>query len=70
MTDGRTVRSDLTYPKGDPENPVTWEEMREKFNTLSAPVIGSQRQREIIAAIDSLEQMDDVRQLASLLSTE
>ena len=69
-TDGRTLRSDLTYPKGDPENPVTWEEMREKFNTLSAPVIGSQRQQEIIAAIDSLEQMDDVRQLASLLSTE
>ena len=69
-SDGRTCRSELTYPKGDPENPVTWDEMREKFNTLSAPVIGSQRQQEIIAAIDSLDQMDDVRQLASLLSTE
>ena len=69
-TDGRTLRSELTYPKGDPENPVTWEEMRDKFNLLSAPVINSQRQQEIIAAIDSLDQMDDVRQLASLLSTE
>ena len=69
-SDGRTMRSELTYPKGDPENPVTWDEMRTKFNLLSAPVISSQRQEEIISAIDSLEQMDDVRQLASLLSTE
>ena len=69
-SNGRTMRSELTYPKGDPENPVTWDEMRTKFNLLSAPVISSQRQNEIISAIDSLEQMDDVRQLASLLSTE
>ena len=69
-SNGRTMRSELTYPKGDPENPVTWDEMRTKFNLLSAPVISSQRQEEIISAIDSLEQMDDVRQLASLLSTE
>ena len=69
-SNGRTMRSELTYPKGDPENPVTWGEMRTKFNLLSAPVISSQRQKEIISAIDSLEQMDDVRQLASLLSTE
>ena len=69
-SNGRTMRSELTYPKGDPENPVTWDEMRTKFNLLSAPVISSQRQKEIISAIDSLEQMDDVRQLASLLSTE
>ena len=69
-SDGRTMRSELTYPKGDPENPVTWDEMRTKFNLLSASVISSQRQKEIISAIDSLEQMDDVRQLASLLSTE
>ena len=69
-SDGRTLRSELTYPKGDPENPVTWEELREKFNTLSAPVISSQRQQEIMSAIESLDQLDDVRQLASLLSTE
>ena len=69
-SNGRTMRSELTYPKGDPENPVTWDEMRTKFKLLSAPVISNQRQKEIISAIDSLEQMNDVRQLASLLSTE
>jgi 2-methylcitrate dehydratase PrpD len=69
-TDGRTLRSELTYPKGDPENPVTWGEMRDKFKLLSTPVINSSRQDKIIAAIDSIDQLDDVRQFASLLSTE
>ena len=68
--DGRTLRSELIYPKGDPENALSWEEMRDKFNTLSAPVIGSQRRQEIMESIDSLDQLDDVRQLATLLSTE
>ena len=69
-TDGRTLRSELEYPKGDPENPVTWDEMKEKFHLLSAPVISPERQKEIIAAVESLDQMSDVRQLAALLSTE
>ncbi|MDA1127638.1 MAG: MmgE/PrpD family protein [Chloroflexi bacterium] len=68
--DGRTLRSELGYPKGDPENPVTWDEMKEKFHLLSSPVISSDRQKEIIAAVESLDQMSDVRQLAALLSTE
>ncbi|HCP23072.1 MAG: MmgE/PrpD family protein [SAR202 cluster bacterium] len=67
--DGRTLRSEVGYPKGDPENPVTWDEMKEKFIMLSSPVIGHERQQEIIAAVESLEQMSDVRQLAELLST-
>ena len=69
-TDGRTLRSESAYPKGDPENPVTWDEMKEKFNVHSSPVIGPDRQKEIIAAIESLDQMSDIRLLAALLATE
>jgi 2-methylcitrate dehydratase PrpD len=38
-TDDRTLCSESAYPKGDPENPVTWNEMKEKLNRLSSPVI-------------------------------
>jgi len=69
-TDGRTLRSEMEYPKGDPENPVTWPEMNEKFLQLSVPVISSTRQQEIIAAVESLDHLSDVRQFAALLSTE
>ena len=68
--DGRTLRSEVGYPKGDPENPVSWDEMKQKFVQLSSPVITPERQQEIIAAVESLDQMSDVRQLAALLSTE
>ena len=69
-TDGRTLRSDIRYPKGDPENALSWDEMKEKFLVLTGPVINAERQQEIIAAIESLDEMDDVRDLAALLSTE
>ncbi len=49
---------------------MTWDDMKEKFNLLSSPVIGPGRQKEIISAVESLDQMTDVRQLAALLSTE
>ena len=43
--------------------------MKDKFLLLTGPVISEERQQEIIAAIESLDEMDDVRQLAALLST-
>ena len=67
--DGRILRSEIEYPKGDPENALTWDEMKQKFTALSSPVISEGRQAEIIARIESLEAMTDVRELASLLAT-
>ena len=68
--DGRCVRSDIEYPKGDPENALSWDEMKEKFLSISSPVISANRQSEIIARIESLEEMTDARELAALLVTE
>ncbi len=69
-TDGRSLRSEVTHPKGDPENGLTWDEMKQKFIDLSAPVITEQRQSEIIETVESLEDLSDVRQLAALLATD
>ena len=69
-TDGRRLRRQIRYPKGDPENALSWPEMKAKFHALTAPVITPQRQQEIINAVESLERMEDVRELAGLLSTE
>ena len=68
--DGRTLRSETQYPKGDPENALTWDELKQKFVDLSASVISASHQREIISAIEALENMRDVRDLAALLATE
>lgn len=68
--DGRKLRSDLRYPKGDPENALSWPEMRDKFRVLTAPVISEPRQQQIIAAIETLDQLDDIRHLGALLAAE
>ena len=67
--DGRTLRSDIEFPKGDPGNALTWDELKSKFVNLSSPVISTKRQSEIVATVESLEFLDDVRDLAALLTT-
>ena len=68
--DGRTLRGDVEYPKGDPENPLTWDEMKGKFTGLTSELISRQRQQEIISSIESLESIADMRELATLLAAE
>ena len=64
--DGRTLRSQVQYPKGDPENALSWDELKDKFRDLTRPVISARQQEEIISSVDSLEHLGDVRELARL----
>ena len=38
-TDGREVEKQLDYPKGDPRNPLTDQEIEEKFDALAEPIL-------------------------------
>ena len=68
-TDGRAYTAKVDYPKGDPENPFTWEELIEKFRNLISKVFSENRQDQIIKTIRSLEQSRDVTELSDLLTT-
>ena len=43
-TDGITYTAKVDYPKGDPENPFTWEELIEKFRDLISKAFSEGRQ--------------------------
>lgn len=45
--DGREFSEYLEYPKGDPREPMTMEDLENKFNGLSADVLDIKRQEEI-----------------------
>ena len=45
--DGRKFEEYLEYPKGDPREPMTLEDLENKFNSLSAAVLSPERQAEI-----------------------
>jgi 2-methylcitrate dehydratase PrpD len=66
LRDGRTLEGDLPYQLGAPENPMTGEQVREKFRANAALAGGSFEALE--EAILELETHADVHTVLSLLS--
>lgn len=67
-TDGRELTRQVDYPKGDPRNPLTDQEIEEKFDALAGPVLppgGPARVKEMVWKLDQLgsitELMDALR---------
>ena len=58
--DGKKFSSYIEFPKGDPENPLTWNEIIEKFHQLTDQVYQSERRNQIIDRVRGLEKIDDV----------
>jgi 2-methylcitrate dehydratase len=55
--DGREFSEYLEYPKGDPREPMTEEDLGNKFNALTDKLLVSGRRKEIKDAIFSAERM-------------
>ena len=68
--DGREFSTRVDYPKGDPENPLSWEELIAKFDDMAAPVASVERRREIVARVRALEALPDILSLTGLLVTD
>jgi 2-methylcitrate dehydratase len=64
--DGREFTTQLDYPKGDPRNPLTDQEVEEKFEALAEPVMSREVRRRAMDAIWSLEKQASVTELMKL----
>jgi 2-methylcitrate dehydratase len=69
-TDGRTFSTRLDYPKGDPRNPLTDEEIEAKFDALAAPVMTDAAAARLKEAVWNLEQQDSVTELMALATSD
>ncbi len=65
-TDGKTYSEYLEYPKGDPREPMTMDDLEAKFNALSDGLLTPKRQTEIKEMIFACETMS-VRDLMAKL---
>ena len=52
--------------KGDPENPLSKEDIEKKFNTMVTPVLGRDKAGQLRSMIHQLEKIADVSQLVDL----
>lgn len=68
MKDGTSQRLRVDAPKGRPSNPMSWDEMGDKFRRLAAPTLSAARADEVIARVAQLE-ATDLRALLALLAT-
>jgi 2-methylcitrate dehydratase PrpD len=59
--DGKSYSAKVDYPKGDPENPLTWEELIDKVNGLASPIYSASHLNEIIGRTRHLDKETDLR---------
>ncbi|MCA9848508.1 MAG: MmgE/PrpD family protein, partial [Dehalococcoidia bacterium] len=66
LKDGRTVSTHVAHASGSPENPLTDEQLTEKFHALVEPVLGAERAQTLFDAAWSLDEAPDVTDLLGL----
>jgi 2-methylcitrate dehydratase len=69
-TDGRTLAKQLDYPRGDPRNPLSDQEVEEKFSALAEGVLSPQAQKKLKDAIWNLEKVRSVKNLMALMKSD
>jgi 2-methylcitrate dehydratase len=68
--DRRSFTEQLDYPKGDPRNPLTDQEIEEKFAALADGVLSTQAQKKLKDAIWNLEKVGSVSKLMALMKAD
>lgn len=67
MQDGTLYRGEMYYPKGDPSNPLSEEELQEKFRMNTVPVLGEAKTESLVEEIKKLPETDDISIVSSLV---
>src|SRR5260370_30323695 len=66
LADGRSLVSEPARARGNPENPLSEDELRAKYRELATPVLGAERAARIERAVGALD--DDDNALPALLT--
>lgn len=65
--DGTKLMEELLEPPGEPPNPLNWETVQEKFESLAAPVYGLKKSRQIADMIKTIDTAGNIEGLMALL---
>ena len=67
MRDGQKHRVRVNVPKGSVENPISWQEVQDKFKSLARDSIGEKKAAAIIELVADLENVRDVAEITKLM---
>jgi 2-methylcitrate dehydratase PrpD len=68
LRDGRRVNHFTRHPPGTKENPLDTEQVNAKARSLMEPVLGRQRTDAVIARVNAIEEVGNIRDLVALLT--
>ena len=66
--DGKRYQGESIYPKGHPQNPMTEEEIQEKFRRLALNTLGRTQIDRIIETVFRLDKLKSVGELVAVLT--
>jgi 2-methylcitrate dehydratase PrpD len=67
LKDGRECFAHVRFPKGDPENPLSWDELSEKYRSLAGAVWEAARIARVEERVRRLEAEKSMREFSALL---
>jgi 2-methylcitrate dehydratase PrpD len=66
MKDGTEYRNFLAKPKGDPDNPLSFAEISEKYKTTAILVLSEKQIGALIDKIKILEKIESMNEIVAL----
>jgi 2-methylcitrate dehydratase PrpD len=66
LTNGKQFKKRVRFPKGDPENPLSWQELSAKFQSLAARVFPESRCEQIINLVKGMKRSTELRDIWKL----
>lgn len=67
MKGGQEFSKDVPLAKGEPENPMTWQEVIAKFTSLAQGSLGQSGAKRVVQAVRGVEQVEDLSKFTALL---
>ena len=66
LTNGKQFEKHVHFPKGDPENPLTWQELSAKFHSLATRVISESDCEQLIQSVKNMNSPAELRNIWKL----
>ncbi|HKA33963.1 MAG TPA: hypothetical protein VKH64_12160, partial [Candidatus Binatia bacterium] len=67
LNDGRSYTNEIIVPKGERANPMSQNDIEEKFLSLATPILGAEGARSVVDAVESLDRRESLKDLFSAL---
>ncbi|MGI6679781.1 MAG: MmgE/PrpD family protein [Dehalobacterium sp.] len=68
LADGSSFSNEVHLMHGDPEVPLTWDDIIHKFTNLTSPFLDQENREKIIKTVSHFEHLPDIHVLTKLLS--